>query len=697
MKRKISFLLALLLLAGLLSMLPVGAVSGAEIYKYTENSDGTLTITEYSGKSALVSIPATIDVKPVSAIADGLFKGHTEILRVYICEGIKAIGAESFSGCSSMLHLELPDSIVSIGNSAFSGCSALEFVVIPEAVASVGASAFAGCEALSDIVFLGVPSLAVYGTAAFGNAKLFAPAGSAAASYAASNSLEFAATSSAADFQYQRLGLTCTVTAYVGNAQAVIVPETIDGLTVIAFAENALSAESGRAKEAEIIVIPDTVYVIHPGLCRGNTALRYVEMPETMNSYIGRDAFFGCTSLRSIRVPRGTTNIFDNAFQECSSLKTVIFDDSVPSISYEVFRDCSALETFLCPGNQPKTPAGSLASMVAFSGVGRSATVYTDTDSIWDLKNGKWEPDFTATLAVKRIDASCIHTETILVKASCDVDGVSELTCRFCGDSSRLNHPVIEHVYVSTGISGGYESFYCKNCISNYTRRHISACNVTPTVDLTRPEGSRVTDLSLSFKGDELVSDVDYTFVESYNDFADRTVLNIVGIGDYTGELHLTYVEKSHHWVNYYTVTAPGTSGGGHYAVGDIVMVVPTDIPEGFEPYGWVVVGAEILSAGVGGATFIMPENDVSVSYSIQPVEVTHPPVTEPPVTEPPETEPPVTEPPVTEPPVTEPPIDPPIPPDINDYILRWAILGGVLLLSLGGIITLCVIMFRKE
>lgn len=696
MKRKISFLLALLLLAGLLSLLPAGAVSGAEIYKYTENPDGTLTITEYNGSSALVSLPSTINGKSVSAIADGLFKDHAEILRVYVCEGIKAIPQEAFSGCSSLLHVELPDSLVSIGNSAFSGCSALEFVVLPEAIASVGASAFANCGSLSDIVFLGVPNVAIYGTSAFGSAKLFAPAGSAPAVYAAANSLEFAATSAVTDFKYKRLGLTCTVTAYNGNAQAIVVPETIDGLTVVAFAENALSAESGRAKEAEIITIPDTVSVLPSAFCRGNTALRYVEMPETMDGGIGRNAFSGCSSLRSIRIPRGVTNIFDTAFYNCSSLKTVIFDDSVPYISYEAFRDCSALETFLCPGNEPDTPSGSLPAMVAFSGVG-NATVYTDSDSKWELKNGKWMPDFTATLNVKRIDASCIHTETVLVDASCSVEGVSELTCRFCGDSSRLSNPVLEHVYISTGVSGDYESFYCKNCISNYIRRHVSACVVVPTIDPTLPKGSRVTDISMSFKGDALVRGVDFTFVESYNDFADRTVLNIVGIGDYTGELHLTCVENSHHWVNYYTVTTPGASGGGHYAAGDIVLVTPVNLPEGFEPYGWSVVGAEILSAGVGGATFIMPENDVSVSYLLQPVEVTQPPVTEPPVTEPPVTEPPVTEPPVTEPPVTEPPIDPPTPPDVNDYILRWAILGGVLLLSLGGIITLCVIMFRKE
>jgi len=702
MKRKISFLLALLLLMGLLSMLPVGAVSAAEIYKYTENPDGTLTLTEYSGKTALVSVPATLDGKPVSAVADGLFKGHDEILRVYICEGVKSIGREAFSGCSSLLYLELPDSLTSIGDSAFSGCAALEFAVIPDAVTSVGASAFSGCKALSAVVFLGVPEGAVYGSSAFGGAKLYAPAGSAVAGYASAASLEFGATSST-DFKYKRIGLTCTITSYNGNASAIVIPETVDGLTVAALAENSFSAEAGHAKEAEIIVIPDTVSVIPTALCRGNTALRYVKMPETLGGGVGRDSFYGCTSLRSIRIPRGATNIFDAAFRDCSALKTVIFDNSVPSISYEAFRDCSALETFLCPGNAPATPAGSLATMVAFSGVG-NATVYTDSASVWDLKGGKWEPDFTAALAVSRIDASCIHTETVLTPASCAVDGLSEMTCRFCGDSWQFAHPVIEHIYISTGVSGGYESFYCKNCISNYTRRHVSACTVIPTLDTTLPEGSRITELTLTFKGDAMVQDVDYKFTESYNSFAGRTVLNIVGIGDYVGELHLTYIEKSHSWVNYYTVTAPGTSGGGHYAVGDIVIVTPVDLPEGVEPYRWSVVGAEILSAGVGGATFVMPDNDVTVTFELKAIDVTveppetEPPVTEPPVTEPPQTEPPQTEAPVTdEPDDTDPPIVPPIPPDKQAYIVRWAILGGILLLSLGGIITLCVIMFRKE
>ena len=230
------------MLAGLLTMLPVGAIGGAELYKYTQNSDGTLTLTEYSGSSALVSVPATVDGKAVSAIADGLFEGHTEILRVYICEGISSIGKEAFFGCSALLYVELPDSLRSIGDSAFGGCSALEFAVIPEAVTSIGSSAFADCPLLSDILFLGAPSDAVYGGSAFGKAKLFAPAGSAVEAYAKSTAISFAPTSSVGDFSYKRLGNTCTVTAYKGNAQAIVIPETLDGLTVVALTENLLSA-----------------------------------------------------------------------------------------------------------------------------------------------------------------------------------------------------------------------------------------------------------------------------------------------------------------------------------------------------------------------------------------------------------------------------------------------------------------------
>lgn len=697
MKRKISLILALLMLTGLLSVLPVGAVSGAELYKYTQNSDGTLTLTEYSGSSALVSVPAAINGLSVSAIADGLFKGHSEILRVYICEGISSIGKEAFFGCSALLYVELPDSLRHIGDSAFRGCSALEFAVIPDAVSSIGSSVFADCPLLSDILFLGTPANAIYGDSAFGKAKLFAPAGSAVEAYAAAFSLAFAPTSLPSDLGYKRLGNTCTVTSYKGNAEAIVIPETLDGLKVVALTENLLSAHSGHAKEAEIVWLPDTLSVIPAGLCSGNTVLRYVRMPEMLDGGIGRNSFSDCTSLRSVRIPVGTVNIFDNAFFGCTSLKTVIFDNTVESISYEVFRDCSALRTIICPGDQPATPAGSLATMVAFSGV-VNATVYTDSSSLWTLKGGKWEPDFTATLDVKRINASCTYTEEVLVHASCAVIGESEMSCRYCRNSYLISHPIIDHIYVSTGVSGGYESFYCKNCISNYAKRHISACTVIPSLDATLPEGSRISSLVLNFKGDAMVEDVDYTYTESYNDFTDRTVLNIVGIGDYVGELRLTYIEKSHSWANYYSVTAPGTAGEGHYAVGDIVMLTPTALPEGFEPYRWKVNGAEILSAGIGGVTFVMPENDVSVSYELKSIDVTTPPVTEPPVTEPPVTDEPITDEPDTEAPtVTDPPIDPPLPPDVSAYALRWAILGGILLLCLGGIITLCVIMFRKE
>jgi hypothetical protein len=106
-------LLSLLLL--LLVMLP--AVVQAQ-FNYTDNGDGTITITEYTGSGGDVSIPGMIEGMPVTGIGYGAFYGCIDLTSVAIPNSVTNIWGVAFADCTSLTN-------VTIGNGVTSSLSGL--------------------------------------------------------------------------------------------------------------------------------------------------------------------------------------------------------------------------------------------------------------------------------------------------------------------------------------------------------------------------------------------------------------------------------------------------------------------------------------------------------------------------------------------------------------------------------------------
>ena len=62
--------------------------------------------------------------------------------------------------------------------------------------------------------------------------------------------------------------------------------------------------------------------------------------------------FKGCTSLKSIVIPKGVTMICGFAFEGCTSLTTVTLPAGVKKIEDDVFYKCSALATIYVPAKK---------------------------------------------------------------------------------------------------------------------------------------------------------------------------------------------------------------------------------------------------------------------------------------------------------------------------------------------------------
>ena len=140
-----------------------------------DQAAGTVTITGYSGKDGELEIPATIQGKPVVAIApdafaqvsgiysvtlpdtleeigESAFERSPHLNEVNFGENLKVIGDYAFMGCERLNTLKLPEKLETIGVGAFDGCYWLNSINIPKSVKTIGDYAFRDCFHLMQII-----------------------------------------------------------------------------------------------------------------------------------------------------------------------------------------------------------------------------------------------------------------------------------------------------------------------------------------------------------------------------------------------------------------------------------------------------------------------------------------------------------------------------------------------------------------
>ena len=109
-----------------------------------------ITITGYTGSETSITIPDTIENKPVTSIGASAFFNKIDIVNVTMGKNITAIEKKAFYNCINLENLTLSQKNTSIYDNAFYNCISLINVAMSQSVTNIEANAFYNCIGLEN-------------------------------------------------------------------------------------------------------------------------------------------------------------------------------------------------------------------------------------------------------------------------------------------------------------------------------------------------------------------------------------------------------------------------------------------------------------------------------------------------------------------------------------------------------------------
>ena len=125
---------------------------------------------------------------------------------------------------------------------------------------------------------------------------------------------------------------TLKVTGYTGTPVDLEIPETINGKKVTQIDKDAFY----RCSTLRSVTIPDSVTKIDVRAFINCKKLESVKIPSGVTQ-IGAGAFAGCSALKSVNIPDSVTEISNGTFSGCTSLTSITIPNSVTSIGENAF------------------------------------------------------------------------------------------------------------------------------------------------------------------------------------------------------------------------------------------------------------------------------------------------------------------------------------------------------------------------
>lgn len=242
-------------------------------------TNGTVTITRYTGPGGNITVPSTRENLPVAAIGNSAFTPDfisiTSLTSVTLPDTVTNIGDRAFYYCKGLTNINLGNGVLRIGDSAFGDCDNLPNITLPASVRELGRQVFESCDSLVAI-----------------------------------------------DVHPNNLFFSSLDGVLLNKSQTRLLqfPPRKDGS----------------------YAVPDTVASIEPYAVYACYYLTNVALGRSVTN-IGEWAFAFCTVLTNITIQEGLTTVDDFAFYQCSSLPSITLPDSLSSTGARMFEGCGAL------------------------------------------------------------------------------------------------------------------------------------------------------------------------------------------------------------------------------------------------------------------------------------------------------------------------------------------------------------------
>lgn len=465
-------------------------------FEYSENPDGTLTITGYAEnveKNATdITIPSVIGGKKVTAIGAGAFRGRSKLKSVSIPSGVKYIYDKAFEGTSlTGEHTSsIPTSIEYVGVGAFPNTweySMVTYVwdnasyvlrglvnnilvkyvtdvgstvVIPDGITAISAEAFKNCQTIRTLI---VGKDVVYiGENAFLNSKVNK------VTFAADSKIKTIASSAFAGTDWEASEAAKGDNVVFGNlyfrnfddaSDEVIVPAGVKYINEKAFAANVKNIVFEDESAIEFIApnsVSATRWATNRNVAIVNGILVYVKrtpasttyiVPETVKAIAGKAFEEVKNSATNIVLPSSVKTVCDYAFAGFGAFNLTLKGNTPPQITTAAFAKSESDKNLVNVGIFVND-----AAMVSFTEESRtngwysirsriSAVVVSDIEKVEGLKSSYEigeKIDLSKVVLTYRTNDNLVYTKVGLETKN--VADFEELTLRAGDREMTVNY-----------------------------------------------------------------------------------------------------------------------------------------------------------------------------------------------------------------------------------------------------------------
>ena len=316
---------------------------------------------DFMGCTALTNVV----IPKVAKVYASAFNGCTSLESLDMPTKITSVGKYAFANCPKLTKVTMNDTSSSVGTYAFAGCTSLKEFALPSGVSSLGEGTFDGCTALTSVTQKTL-KLTTIGKYAFRNCTAY------------TNAVLPTTVKTINDFAFVDSGITSiqipkTVTSMNGSAFA-----GCKNLTSVTVADGNTYFKVGT--DGAIYSADGTKLVYYPV----NSASDVADLRNLGIKEIGKYAFAGNLTVKTIYLPDDMVEIADYAFAECTSLVTVIMPDTLEIIGDHAFEGCTALTNLTLPANLKTINTYAFANCLALTEVTIPETVTALANYVFD-------------------------------------------------------------------------------------------------------------------------------------------------------------------------------------------------------------------------------------------------------------------------------------------------------------------------